>query len=554
MSFNKLALKPRLLSIFYLIALIANMMVASCTNSYAQTLKLGKVKFLNSGSEQAQEAFLDGLAALHCFWYQKAFDKFKEAERIDPTFALAYWGESMTYNHPIWYQQDLDGGRSALKQLGNTQEERIAKGKTEIEKALIGSLDLLYGDGTKEERDQKYKGELERLFKKFPDNIEVASFYALSILGTTRVSEGNFKKQLQAANLVEGFLKKRESDVLQHPGLLHYLIHAYDHPRYANKAIKFANLYSKVSADSSHALHMPSHIFLQLGIWDKVVDQNIDSYGASVKWAKLDQKGNEAHDFHSLYWLLYGYLQQGRLNDAKSVLATMKSIAVADSSDRVQGYYGMLKVRYAIESNQWEELSIPKNPTETKERFEANLHAGCVGSESEHNRISTILGLGIGATKTGNLKAAEEAIEHIKHLKASYSNDNGEFDQKILDIQYQMISGLLEITRGSNTKGIGALKKAAEAEEHLDPPSGPPIPAKPATELYAEALLDQNQVSEALKWFKKSLVRTPDRTLSLLGAYRASKKLKLNSASKQYLNSLKRNLIKADPSVKNHIS
>jgi tetratricopeptide (TPR) repeat protein len=285
-------------------------------------------------------------------------------------------------------------------------------------------------------------------------------------------------------------------------------------------------------------------------MWDKVVDQNIDSYAASVKWAKLDKKGNEAHDFHSLYWLLYGYLQQGKLNDAKSVLSTMKKIADEDPSDRVQGYYGMMKARYAIESDQWEELFIPKTPTETQERLNANLHAGCVGSESEHNRISSILGLGIGATRTGNLKVAESALEHIRHLKSTYSNDNGGFDQKVLDIQYSSIAGLVEMAKGSKTKGIQLLKKAAQAEERLDPPSGPPIPAKPATELYAEALLNQNETQEALKWFKRSLVRTPGRTLSLLGALKASRKLKRDLESKEYMEILKRNLSQADSSVK----
>jgi hypothetical protein len=536
-----------------ILGLLAFMAFSLCGNATAQTLNLGTVKFPNSGSPLAQEAFLDGFAALHCFWYPKALEKFREAEKIDPKFAMAYWGEAMTFNHPVWRQQDLEGAQSVLKRFGKTPQARAAQGKTKIEKALIRSLDLLYAStGTKAERDEKYSKYIKDLYKKYPNNVDMASFYALSILGTVKGYEGNYDKQLQAAQVMEDYLKIGSPDALRHPGLLHYLIHSYDHPQYAKRALKFANLYAKVSADSSHALHMPSHIFLQLGLWDKVAEQNEVSYQASVKWAKLDHKGQEyyeAYDFHSYYWLLYAYLQQGRYNDAKSLLLNMKKISDSDPSAHVQGYYGMMKARYAIETNQWDEVAIPSNEKEIQERLEGNLHAGCVGSESEHNRISSILSLGIGGARAGNLKVVSEAIESMNQLKVNYSTDGGGFDQKVLNIQQNLLKGLLEIAKGEKTQGLESLKNAADLEGLLDPPSGMPIPSKPAAELYAETLLQQNQAENALTWFKKSLARTPNRTLSVLGAYKASKKLGLELESKEYLRILKLNLIHADAAV-----
>jgi tetratricopeptide (TPR) repeat protein len=240
------------------------------------------------------------------------------------------------------------------------------------------------------------------------------------------------------------------------------------------------------------------------------------------------------------------------LKEAKSVVEMMKQFATPTSSDRVQSYYLMIKARFAIESNQWEELLIPTrlNHKDEGKKQIGDLITICKGSEFENNRISSIFATGIAAIKTGNFKEAEVAAEFMNRLRAVYSKDQCGFDEDVLTIQQHSLLGLIELAKGFKDKGLEFLRKAAEAEKQLALPSGPPIPAKPATELYAEALLDQNQAQEALQWFEISLLRTPNRTLSLLGAYHSSKKLKRNLTAKFYLSTLKAMLISADTSIK----
>src|SRR5260221_7542698 len=233
---------------------------------------VGEVSFENSGAPAAQGAFLRGLALLHDFEYVPSAESFRKAQTLDPGFAMAYWGEAMTYTHPVWFQQDLPAARAVLQRLGATPAERRAKTKTERERDYLDTVETLYGEGTKEERDVKFADALARLHAHYPDDVNATAFYAVPLLGTAHQGR-DFATYMRAAALLEEVLPTH----LQHPGVLHYLIHCYDDPIHAPLGLRAARLYGAVAPNAAHAQHMTSHIFVALGLWDDVIDANVQA-------------------------------------------------------------------------------------------------------------------------------------------------------------------------------------------------------------------------------------------------------------------------------------
>ena len=247
-------------------ALILTCGSASC---FAQQQGFGQVSFSNSGSAAAQPEFLLGLAQLHNFEYPDAADHFRKAQQVDPDFAMAYWGEAMTKTHPLWYQQEVAAAREVLGHLGATPEARLAKARTEREKAYLRAVEILYGEGTKEQRDKSYESAMADLHRQYPEDVDAASFYALAILGTAEQGR-DFATYMKAAAVLEEVFPQHPS----HPGVVHYLIHCYDDSIHAPLGLRAARIYSKIASEAGHAQHMTSHIFLALGMWDAVAKAN----------------------------------------------------------------------------------------------------------------------------------------------------------------------------------------------------------------------------------------------------------------------------------------
>jgi len=221
---------------------------------------------------------------------------------------MAYWGKALSYNMPIWGEQDFEAARAVLKSLAPTREERLAKAPTERERDYLASVEQLYGDGDKTERDASYSAALGELSRKYPDDLDARAFYALSLLaltGTTRDTANYMRGAAEAEAVYE--VNPR------HPGALHYLIHAYDDPVHAPLGLRAARRYGKVAGGAAHAQHMPSHIFFALGLWDDAIAANIDSLAT----ARAEGGGG----YHPLEWLNYAYLQEGRLEEAAELMA-----------------------------------------------------------------------------------------------------------------------------------------------------------------------------------------------------------------------------------------
>src|SRR5260370_5310921 len=253
-----------MLAIVFTVSLLFAGSPASADGGY------GPVDFGNSGSPAAQADFLAGLALLHDFEYPAAAEAFRRAEGGDPGFAMAYWGEAMTFNHPIWMQQDLKAARDALNKLALTPSARRAKAKTDREKEYLDALEILYGDGSKEERDFRYEDAMAKLHARFPDDVDATAFYGLAILGTAHAGRDIATYMRAAGVLEEAWVNHRD-----HPGLVHYLIHSYDDPAHAPLGLRAARIYAKIAPDAGHAQHMTSHIFLALGMWRGVVQAKI---------------------------------------------------------------------------------------------------------------------------------------------------------------------------------------------------------------------------------------------------------------------------------------
>lgn len=310
---------------------------------HAQSGGLGHTTFPNSGAEAAQDAFLDGVLLLHSFEYTRAADAFREARRIDPSFALAYWGEAMTYNHPVWFEQDADAARAVLERLGETPEARAAKASTELERGWLEAVDILYGDRPKASRDTVYAEAMRKLNDRFPDDENVAAFYALALLGTSHGGR-DVDTYLRAAQVVEPVFAKNP----RHPGAAHYLIHAYDDPQHAAQGLAAANAYSEIAPDAPHAQHMTTHIFIALGMWDEVVAQNEVAAGPDpTRWTPG----------HYTFWLSYGYLQQGRYRDAYAHIERMRA-QMSDDAARQRAELARMRADYVINTGEWDSPAL----------------------------------------------------------------------------------------------------------------------------------------------------------------------------------------------------
>src|SRR5260221_2617055 len=298
------------------------LMFRSPSALHAQSDDVGEVSFPNSGAPVAQSDFLHGLAQLHNFEYDDAAAHFRRAEEIDPTFVMAYWGEAMTKNHGVWHDQDLSGALKVLKKLAPMLEAPQAKAATPREKQYLSTIEVLYGQGSKEDRDQKYPAAMADLHKNFPEDVDATAFYALAILSSAENGR-DFATSMLAASLLEEVFPTHP----HHPGVVHSLIHSYDDPIHAALGLRPARIYAQLAPEAGHAQHMTSHIFLAMGMWEDVVKAN-ETAVTVVNKQRADTGRPPQSCGHYPYWLEYGYLQVGRFDDARRVLQACRAEAL----------------------------------------------------------------------------------------------------------------------------------------------------------------------------------------------------------------------------------
>jgi tetratricopeptide repeat protein len=472
----------------------------------AQESQLGRVEFPTSGSPQAQAHFLRGLAALHSFWYEEAAEAFREATKVDPDFMMGYWGEAMTFNHPLWSEQDLNAARAVLAKIKDTPK------LTERERAYLNAVKVLFGDGDKRARDTAYSAAMEKIYRAYPDDLDAAAFYSLSLLGLTNPADKSYRLHAQAGAIALDVYQKNPN----HPGAAHYIIHAFDDPEHAILALPAARRYASIAPEAHHARHMPSHIFLQLGMWPEAAASNESAWESSDAWMKRKNLSVNVRDYHSLHWLMYAYLQQGRYQKAEELLALMKKVMSESTYDNKlrPGYYennwANMAAAFIVETERWnlaDEL-FPQNKTASEQSAATNgSHGGMHGGSG-------------GATVRSSM-ASQNLPIFIRGLVAAIAGKGGEV-QSIGAVNKLEVDALRASMNGDHTTAIDLMNKATALEEQGSAPSGPPTFVKPSHELFGEILLRAGQPKEAVQKFQVALLRQPNRARSLLGLARAS--------------------------------
>lgn len=498
---------------------------------------LSPLRFANSGSAPAQASFLRGVTALHNFQYEDALEAFREAQRIDGSFALAYWGEAMACNQTLWLNQDAGMARGALLRLGATKEVRAGKARTEREKAYLQAVEILFGEGERPTRDRAYADAMGRLASSYPDDLEALSFHALALMGTVARSPALFREGSDDAHqhaLVGSEVQGQVAAILQkvlarnpaHPGALHYLIHDYDDPAHARLALPAARAYAKVAPRSSHALHMPAHIFLQLGMWDDAAASDEASFAASEAWVERKGLPIGMRDHHSLSWLLYASLQQGRFRKAREALDIIRPAVDATGASNLKAILSEMRARYVVETRSFQDLATTRD----------------FGTSSE------LYAIGMGAVDRGDAGVSGLALAELARRAGPRSPGvpGRRLDVAIMEKE---LAALLAVSQGRREDATARMREAVALERQLPPPLGPPRPVQPASELFGEILLGMGRPREAAAEFARALSRWPNRSRTLLGLARASAALGDRDSARGFYRRLLRNWRTADPDL-----
>ena len=481
------------------LATLAALPAMAAESAPAHLVGLGSIAFPTSATGPAQEHFLRGVTILHSFGWKQARVEFQAAQELDPDFALAYWGESLCYNHPLIAEQDRETPQAVLKRLGATREARLEKAPTGREKGFLAAVDVLFfGEGDTLARRRAHMEQMRDLHAEHPEDQEVAAFYALSLLMSAGAAEDP-----QRSNVLAGAIALRLlDDNANHPGAAHYAIHAFDDPVHAPLALPAAHVFAEIAEKVSHARHMPSHIFIQHGMWDRVSSSNQSAYEAALdQWEPGDSLGDM---LHSLDWGQYGDLQRGDYERAELWIERLEGIAERTEPQQFTKHMlAQVRSRMVIEREAWS-----------------------IGPVTEESPATERLAAGLSAVHGGDLALAEMVAEMLAESaeEASAGDADRSYyarNSKPLQIMAKEVAGMLAVARGQTQAGLALLAEGVAVAESMRPPNGAPNPLKPVHELYGEALLAAGRSADALAAFETSLQRTPNRPLSLRGLARS---------------------------------
>ncbi len=476
----------------------------------AGPVDLGEISFPTSGSAESQNHFIRGVLLLHSFEYGSARSAFGDAIRVAPDFAMAYWGEAMTYDHRIWGEQDQKSALASLARLGPTPAERRAKAPTERERLYMDAVEKLYGDGDERQVAEAYSNAMAELTRRFPDDLEARSFYALSVLGLTGTIR-NTENYMRAASIAETIYEKNP----KHPGALHYLIHSYDDPVHAPLGLRAARLYGSVAKSASHAQHMPSHIFFALGMWEDAIASNT----ASMKTARDAGTGG----YHPLHWLEHAYLQLGRNDDAAKLVTIVEEDLRRTPSAYAKTHLAMTRATYLVETRGGGAVAVME-PVDADGIISRSVFAGhdmaigleYAGRKDLNSARRTLVSL------RSKISSMKEAVSNKTPNPTRYSVvSQGDVDT--VNVMESILEAAIEFASGDRESAIRKATAAGEAEDKLVFEYGPPAIVKPAWETVGEMLLSAGRKKEAAEAFQKVLKRYPNRRLSNEGLQIATK-------------------------------
>ncbi len=457
-----------------------------------------------SANEKAKAPFLRGLALLHNFEYAFAAKEFRKAQEADPDFVMAYWGEAMTHNHPLWAQQDRDKAREILSRLGADPAARAAKARSDKERQWLNAVETLYAsEGTKIERDLAYLAAMQAMLAADPADIDARAFTGLATLGSSHGGR-QIAIYMEAAGILEpGFMTHS-----MHPGILHYLIHSYDDPTHAPLGERMAERYAVVAPDAGHAQHMVSHIYLALADWEATQNANINA--AKVVNLQRAAQGREGTSCgHYNEWLAYAQLQLGKeegrtlTRECVDQVRAMIGEGNGAMAPRGAGSAAGMSLFLGVEEGEWlDPLSLPEARSTARAHF-IQAHADF---------------LRYHASDLARAKAGLAGMKSVYAELAGTIDANGDSGYGPWLVRaIERGEAIVEMAEGDHAAGLAALEQAAVAELALPIVFGPPVIFKPSYEILGEMHLADGRKEEAVAAFEKSLKLAPGRRLSLAG-------------------------------------
>lgn len=470
------------------------------------TGRLGTVHLDTSCAPSVQKEFDRGVALLHSFWFSAAIESFNTVLKGDPRCVMAHWGIAVS-----WWGNPFAGFRSpaALKAgLAATEAATASGAGTDREKAYVAAVALLFRDAAtvdQRTRTLAYEKAMETLAASHPTDVEARVFYALALAQTALPGDKTYANQLKAAGILEQEFTRQP----EHPGLTHYIIHSFDVPALAPRALDAARRYAKIAPDAAHALHMPSHTFTRVGSWQESIDTNLASATAARK--------NEAtsEELHAMDYQVYAYLQTAqdaaarRTVDASSALvAKIQTTGAVNAAPPQAGYYALAAIpaRYALERDAWTEAAA-LTPRQTPFAW-----ADAV----------THFARALGAARTGNAAAAAQDIERLATLRDALKKANDAYWTEQVEIQRRAAAAWMTLAEGRHAEALTLMHEAADMEDATEKSAVTPGPIKPARELLGDMLLQLNRPAEALVAFETTLKKEPNRFRATYGAARAA--------------------------------
>jgi hypothetical protein len=483
--------KPLLLS-----AIIFSLSIGLAT-SHGSTEKLGQVAFPVACSAEAQAQFNRAVALLHSFWYTEAVRGFTAVTETDPTCAMGYWGLAMSLWYPLWQPPSeamLKKGWEAVEQA------KAVGGKTERERQYIGAIEVFYKDADRVDhrtRSLAYEKAMEQLSGRFPEDREAAVFYALALNATASPNDKTYANQLKATALLEKVFEEHP----EHPGVAHYLIHSYDYPPLADRGLNAARRYAKIAPSAPHALHMPSHIFTRLGLWQESIESNLTSAAASkVHNSTFEQ-------LHALDYLAYAYLQGAQDLAAKRILEERNATAQGDLENFAAAYaFAAIPARYTLERRRWSDAAhLEPRPSKVK-----------------YTEAITYFARATGAARSGDVAEARDNVDKLQSLHATLVEAKQSYWADQVEIQRRVAAAWVARAEGKDDEALTLMQAAADLEDSTEKHPVTPGPIFPAREMLGELLLELNNPAQALAAFETSMQREPNRFNGLYGAARSA--------------------------------
>jgi len=486
--------------------------------------KLGEVHFATSCVEVAQSDFNRAVALLHSFQFSRAIEGFNVVLKEDPTCAIAYWGISLSE----WSNPFAPGIKNTGQlQLGreNAERGRSQGAKTDRERAYLAAVGKLYGDfesAPQQARVLAYRDAMGNVAAKYPEDHEAQIFYALALAVAEDPGDKTYADRLKAGTILEKLFAEEPT----HPGLAHYIIHAYDVPALAGRALVAAQRYAEIAPDAPHALHMPSHTFTRLGYWRESIVSNTAAAAAARR------QGQTAEELHASDYETYAYLQTAQDEAAARIVAALPEMAsrfdpkalLIGAGPPAAGYFALAAIpaRYALERQDWqqaEKLAVSETPF-------------------PYTDAMTWFARGMGATRLGHAAAANEAVTALKQIQERLSKANERYWAQQVEIQLTAVSAWSALAAGKNEEALQQMELAANMEDGTEKSAVTPGPLSPARELLGEMLLEMTKPTEALVQFEATLKKEQRRFRSLYGAAHAAQLIGSRDTSQKYFREL----------------